>query len=142
MSLFEKFVDVLATKVPGDFEALYYGVVVVFGAVLLWGVYGRYDAHFIHGFEERAGQPRLTITSADDDTWLLNFGTDKLATLAMKSPESGTYDFKIVSSQDPNLEVGATFKFQRPSITNDLICQDCERATRHRLPLLWRVVSE
>ncbi|MDR7308233.1 hypothetical protein [Rhodoferax saidenbachensis] len=142
MSLFEKFLDVFKTEVPGIFEALYYGVVVVAGAALIWGIYARYDAHFIRGFEERAGQPRLTITSADDATWLLNFDNQKLATLAMESPHSGIYDFKVVSSQDPSLEVGAAFKFQKPSITNDLICQNCEQATRSRLPLLWRVAVE
>lgn len=142
MSRMEKIWDVLTTEVPEGtlkLRYLYGACIAVLGAIIYWGLYGKYDAHFVHGFEGQEGHPRLTITSADDSTWFLNSDGGNIATLEMKSPQVGTYDFKIVNSRDPRLEVGITFSLLKTSITNDLICLDCERMTRSRLPMLWRV---
>lgn len=142
MKWFENIWDFLTIDVSGEFQKLKYvycACVVLIGAILLWELYGKHDARFVHGFEEQGGNPRLTIASTDDSTWLLNFDAGNLATLELKSPEGGIYDFKIINSRDSRLEVGTTFRFLKTSITSDLICLDCERVTRSRLPLLWRV---
>lgn len=126
-------------EVPWQIKALCCSLAFFVGGSMLWPIYVRFDAHFVRKFEEEGGQPRLTLTSADNDTWLLNYETQKLATLTMESPHAGTYDFKIIRSQDPRLEVGTTFTIQKPSPVNRLFCQNCEQITHSRLPLLWRV---